>query len=103
MKRTFVSLAGAVTALCVTAGMLITAPTANSAPRPIVVWVDASMRPAAKAVFADGYKKRKIKVVSVDMNTLSDQLLNGDPETAPDIVLIENEMTAELAAATLIG
>jgi arabinogalactan oligomer / maltooligosaccharide transport system substrate-binding protein len=103
MKRTFVSLAGAVTALCVGAAMLISAPAANAAPRPIVVWVDSSMRPAAKAVFADGYKKRKIKVVSVDMNTLSDQLLNGDLETAPDIVLIENEMTAELAAATLIA
>jgi arabinogalactan oligomer / maltooligosaccharide transport system substrate-binding protein len=103
MKRTFVSLAGAVTALCVGAAMLISAPAANAAPRPIVVWVDSSMRPAARAVFADGYKKRQIKVVSVDMNTLSDQLLNGDLETAPDIVLIENEMTAELAAATLIA
>ncbi len=103
MKRILVSLAGAATALCVGAGLLVSAPAANAAPRPIVVWVDASMRPAAKAVFADGYKKRKIKVVSVDMNTLSDQLLNGDPETAPDIVLIENEMTADLAAATLIA
>lgn len=101
-SRILTAVAGAATALCLGASMLISAPAANSEPRPIIVWVDAALRPAAKAAFADGYKKRKVKVVAVEMNTLADQMLNGDPETAPDIVLIENEMTADLAAATLI-
>lgn len=101
-SRFFASVVGVATALGVGASLLIMAPAANSAPRPIIVWVDESLRPAARAIFADGYKKRKIQVVAVEMNTLADQLLNSDPETAPDIVLIENEMTADLAAATLI-
>lgn len=101
-SRILSSVAAVVTAVGLGASMLISAPAANAAPRPIIVWVDASMRPAAKAAFADGYKKRKVKVVAVEMNTLADQMLNGDPETAPDIVLIENAMTADLAAATLI-
>ncbi len=101
-SRIFASFAAAATAVCLGASMLISAPAANAAPRPIIVWVDASLRPAAKAALGDTYKKRKVRVVAVEMNTLADQMLNGDPETAPDIVLIENEMTAELAAATLI-
>lgn len=83
------------------AGMMATAP-AQAAKRPIVVWVDASMRAATKALFAAGINGRVVRVKARDMSNLAEQLRTVNPAEGPDIVLIDNRQTAELAAGTLI-
>lgn len=75
---------------------------AHAAKKPIVVWVEPGMRAATKALFADGVNGRPVRVEAQDMSGLAEQLRAVDPGKAPDIVLIDNAQTAELAAATLI-
>lgn len=86
----------------VLASFLITAPVAQAAPRPILVWVDAPYKEAAQELFANGYKKRAVKVRVRDMSTIVTDLQSIDPEKAPDIILIDNAQTGELAGASLI-
>lgn len=86
----------------VLASFLITAPVAHAAARPIVVWVDAPYKEAAELLFAKGYKKREVKVRVREMSTIVTDLQNIDPEKAPDIILIDNAQTGELASASLI-
>lgn len=81
---------------------LILAPASVAAPRAIVVWVDKEYKEAAKALFADGYKKRDVKVRVRDMSTVVEQLQGIDPKKAPDIVLIENDQTSSLVNAALV-
>jgi arabinogalactan oligomer/maltooligosaccharide transport system substrate-binding protein len=75
---------------------------AQAAKKPVVVWVDSSMRAATKALFAAGINGREVRVRSRDMSTVTEQLRGVDPAEAPDIILIDNAQTAALAAATLI-
>ena len=84
------------------ASFLMWAPTAQAAPRPIIVWVDAPYKEAAQQLFAGGYKNREIKVRVRDMSTIVTELQSIDPEKAPDIILIDNAQTGELASASLI-
>jgi len=80
---------------------LISAP-AQAAPRAILVWVDAQYKDAAMALFAKGYKKRAVKVRAHDMSTIVTDLQSIDPNKAPDIILVENDQTANLASAALV-
>jgi arabinogalactan oligomer/maltooligosaccharide transport system substrate-binding protein len=75
---------------------------AQAAKKPVVVWVDSSMRAATKALFAAGINGREVRVRARDMSTVAEQLRSVDPADAPDIILIDNSQTAALAAATLI-
>lgn len=75
---------------------------AQAAKKPVVVWVDSSMRAATKALFADGINGREVRVRARDMSTVAELLRSVDPADAPDIILIDNSQTAALAAATLI-
>lgn len=86
----------------VLASFLVTAPSAQAAVRPIVVWVDAPYKEAAELLFANGYKKREVKVRVREMSTIVTDLQSIDPEKAPDIILIDNAQTGELASASLI-
>lgn len=88
--------------VAVLASFLITAPVAQAAARPIVVWVDAPYKEAAELLFANGYKKREVKVRVREMSTIVTDLQSIDPEKAPDIILIDNAQTGELASASLI-
>jgi len=91
----------AVVAGSLVAGSLLAAP-AQAAPRAIVVWVDPQYKDAARALFANGYKKRAITVTARDMSTITLDLQNIDPNKAPDIVLVDGEQVGELAANALI-
>ena len=84
------------------AAPLLAAP-AQAAPRAIVVWVNAEYLEAAQALFAKGYKKRAIDVQSHDMSTITADLQNADPASAPDIVLIDGRQVGELAANALVA
>jgi arabinogalactan oligomer/maltooligosaccharide transport system substrate-binding protein len=96
--RTSRILLGALLALAVVGG----AQPANAAKKPVVVWVDSSMRAATKALFAAGINGREVRVRARDMTTVAEQLRSVAPADAPDIILIDNAQTAALAAATLI-
>lgn len=90
------------TLLVVTATSMVATAPAQAAKRPIVVWVDASMRAATKALFTAGINGRVVRVKARDMSNLAEQLRTVNPAEGPDIVLIDNRQTAELAAGTLI-
>lgn len=92
------SLLGVLLALAVLGG----AQPAHAEKKPVVVWVDSSMRAATKAVFAAGINGREVRVRARDMSTVAELLRSVDPADAPDIILIDNAQTAALAAATLI-
>jgi len=96
--RTSRVLLGALLALAVVGG----AQPAHAAKKPIVVWVDSSMRAATKTLFAAGINGREVRVRARDMSSVAEQLRTVDPAEAPDIILIDNTQTAALAAATLI-
>lgn len=98
--RTARILLGALLAL--TVASVPTAIPAQAAKKPIVVWVDGSMRAATKELFAAGINGREVRVRARDMSTVAEQLRTIDPAKAPDIILIDNSQTAALAAATLI-
>jgi len=98
--RTTRILLGALLALTVMA--VPAAVPAQAAKKPIVVWVDGSMRAATKALFAAGINGREVRVRARDMSTVADQLRTIDLAQAPDIILIDNSQTGALAAATLI-
>lgn len=90
------------TLLVLTAASMVATAPAQAAKKPIVVWVDASMRAATKALFAAGINGRSVRVKARDMSNLAEQLRTVNPAEGPDIVLIDNRQTAELAAGTLI-
>ena len=99
-RRSRVGIAVALTAALV-GGAFVSAP-AQAAPRPILVWVDAPYKDAARDLFAKGYKNRAVTVRVRDMSTIVTDLQTIDPNKAPDILLIDNDQTGELAEAALI-
>lgn len=98
--RTARILLGALLVLALTSSL--SAVPAQAAKKPIVVWVDENTRAATKALFAEGINGRAVRVKARDMSTLAEQLRTVSVEEAPDIVLIDNAQTAELASGTLI-
>jgi arabinogalactan oligomer/maltooligosaccharide transport system substrate-binding protein len=98
-RSKFAALVGVFIALI--AGLLIASPS-QAAPRPILVWVEPAYKEAARALFANGYKNRKVQVRVRELSTIVTDLQQIDPNKAPDIILIENEQVGELADAALI-
>lgn len=95
-------LAALVSVAVMAGGALVFAPAASAAKKPVVVWAAQEFRPALLAMFAQGINGRKVKVEAVDTSTITTQLRDANPASAPDLVFVENSITAELASAALI-
>lgn len=83
--------------LALVAGALVGAPVAQSANPPLVVWVDASMRPAVRAALPKSFKKSKVIVRKADMANIGVLLDQTEVKQAPDLILIPNELVGSLA------
>lgn len=84
-------------AIALLAGFLTVAPAANAANPPIVVWVDAAMRPAVREALPPRFKKSKVIVRKADMANIGTLLDTTPADKAPDLVLIPNELVGPLA------
>jgi arabinogalactan oligomer / maltooligosaccharide transport system substrate-binding protein len=86
-----------ITALALATGVLVGAPAVQAANPPIVVWVDAAMRPAVRAALPKTFKKSKVIVRKADMANIGALLDQTPVAQAPDLILIPNELVGPLA------
>lgn len=91
-----------ITSIALLAGVLTVAPAAQAADPPIVVWVDAALRPAVREALPTTFKKSKIVVRKADMANIAALLASTPVKQAPDLVLIPNEVVGTLAEAYAI-
>jgi arabinogalactan oligomer / maltooligosaccharide transport system substrate-binding protein len=90
------------TALALAAGVLVSAPAAHAADPPIIVWVDAAMRPAVREALPKKFKKSKVIVRKANIANIATLLSETPARQAPDLVLIPNEFVGQLAEAFAI-
>jgi arabinogalactan oligomer / maltooligosaccharide transport system substrate-binding protein len=84
-------------------GAFIVAPVpASAANPPIIIWVDAQMRPAVRDAFPARFRKSRVIVRAADTANIGTVLAETDVASAPDLVLIANEQLGGLAQANLL-
>jgi arabinogalactan oligomer/maltooligosaccharide transport system substrate-binding protein len=99
-SRTFVT--APLVALALLASMLLGATPASAQPKRIIVWVDAQLRPVVRDVLPARFRDHRIIVRRANMAQIG-QLLDQVPaDSAPDLILIPNEIVGPLADVTAI-
>jgi arabinogalactan oligomer/maltooligosaccharide transport system substrate-binding protein len=89
-------------ALAVLASLLLGATPASAQPKRIIVWVDSQLRPTVREVLPARFRDHRIIVRRANMAQIG-QLLDQVPaDSAPDLILIPNEIVGPLADVTAI-
>lgn len=86
----------------VVASIALTAPSAQAAKKPIVVWADQALVSALQASFPEGYGKRPLVVVPKAPDAMLADLAAVTEADAPDVIQIEHTSVGSLAATTSI-
>lgn len=89
-------------ALAVLASLLLGATPASAQPKRIIVWVDSQLRPTVREVLPARFRDHRVIVRRANMAQIG-QLLDQVPaDSAPDLILIPNEIVGPLADVTAI-
>jgi len=90
------------TSLALVGGVLLGAPAVQASNPPIVVWVDAALRPAVREALPKKFKKSKVIVRKANIANIATLLSETPARQAPDLVLIPHEFVGTLAEAFAI-
>jgi len=90
------------TSLALGGGLLLGAPAVQASNPPIVVWVDAALRPAVREALPKNFKKSRVIVRKANIANIANLLSETPARQAPDLVLIPHEFVGTLAEAFAI-